>query len=303
MATQMTCGCVDAVSQVISERCRQMRATTGLFCTLSIPVLAISFVGWSNPVHSQELQGDHMKIVFLHHSTGELIWQGGVPRWFEQYNREHGTDYHIVEQDYPKNVGNYPYDYWNIWVNHAGSEPFMEEPTLEILTQHYDVIVLKHCFPVSDIREDTGNPHINSENKRVENYKLHYTALKAKMREFQNTTFIVWTGAARVQSISLLEKILSIFARKSPKEESARRAKTFFDWVRNEWDEAGDNIYLWDFYELETEGGLYLKNEYAVSPSNSHPNKVFSEKVAPFLCQRIVDVIEGRGDISSITGK
>lgn len=244
-----------------------------------------------------------MKIVFLHHSTGELIWQGGVPRWFEQYNREHGTDYHIVEQDYPKNVGNYPYDYWNIWVNHAGSEPFMEEPTLEILTQHYDVIVLKHCFPVSDIREDTGNPHINSENKRVENYKLHYTALKAKMREFQNTTFIVWTGAARVQSISLLEKILSIFARKSPKEESARRAKTFFDWVRNEWDEAGDNIYLWDFYELETEGGLYLKNEYAVSPSNSHPNKVFSEKVAPFLCQRIVDVIEGRGDISSITGK
>ena len=60
----------------------------------------------------------------------------------------------------------------------------------------------------------------------------------------------------------------------------------------NEWDEEGDNIYLWDFYHLETEGGLYLKNEYAVSPDDSHPNPSFSGKAAPLFAQFIIDVIE-----------
>jgi len=279
-----------------------MKSVPATFWVLLISIVVVS-VGWTIPVFSQESEGDGMKIVFLHHSTGTLIWQGGVADWFEQHNREHGTQYDVVEQDFPRHVGNYPYDYWNIWVNHAGSESFMGEPTLEVLTKQYDMIIFKHCFPVSDIREDKGDPDLNSSEKRIENYRLHYRALKNKMHQFPNTIFLLWTGAARVKNITFLEKVLSIFTGKSPTEESARRAKTFFDWVRSEWDEAGDNVYLWDFYELETEGGLYLRSEYAESPSNSHPNKAFSEKVAPLLCQRIVDVIEGRGDSSTITGE
>lgn len=255
--------------------------------------------------YSKESTGEEMKIVFLHHSTGFLIWEGGVPEWFEKYNKEHGTDYQIVERVFPKRSpygwNNYPYDYWNIWVNHAGDELFMEEPTLEILTREYDVIIFKHCFPVSDILEDTGYPDINSEDKRVENYKLHYTALKEKMHQFPNNKFIVWTGPARVENFSLLDRIYWRLKGKSI-HGRAKRAREFFDWVRNEWDEPGDNIYLWDFYELETEGGLYLKKEYAKSPNDSHPNENFARMVAPYFCQRIVDVIKGRGDSSSITG-
>jgi hypothetical protein len=66
---------------------------------------------------------------------------------------------------------------------------------------------------------------------------------------------------------------------------------------------AGDHIYIWDFYELETEGGLYLKQDYAEAAGNSHPNASFSATVAPLFAQRVVDVIEGRGDTSSLTGK
>jgi hypothetical protein len=280
----------------------RLRTASESFWTLSIAVF-VALAGWTVPVYSQELEGEGMEIVFLHHSTGNLIWQEGVEDWFERYNTEHGTDYHVAEQDFPTNGGNYPYDYWNIWVNHAGNESFMGNPTLELLTQQYDMIILKHCFPVSNIREDKGSPDISSAEKRIENYKLHYRALKTKMRDFPNTTFLVWTGAARVKNITFLERVFSIFTGKSPTEESARRAKTFFNWVRGEWDEPGDNIYLWDFYQLETEGGLYLKPEYAEAPANSHPNKAFSKKVAPLLCQRIVDVIEERGDSSSITGE
>lgn len=233
------------------------------------------------------------KVIFLHHSTGKNIWDGGVSEWFKNYLESNDVFYCIIEQDFPKENpygwNNYPFDYWNIWINHAGEEAYMDEPTLEMITKKYDIVILKHCFPVGDIEEDTGEPDVTSNIKRLENYKLQYEALKEKMRQFNQTKFIVWTIPALVD--------------KATTEEKALRAQEFYNWVKNEWDEKGDNIFLWDFYELETEGGLYLKNEYAKSLDNSHPNKIFSESVAPYFCQRIVDVIEGRGDTSSITGK
>ena len=69
------------------------------------------------------------------------------------------------------------------------------------------------------------------------------------------------------------------------------------------WDVKDDNIFLWDFRELQVEGGLFFKNEFAVSANDSHPNSEFSKTVAPYFCKRIVDVIEGRGDIGNLTGK
>lgn len=231
-------------------------------------------------------------IALLHHSTGNCIWRGGVPEWFEKYNADNGTSYEIMEQAFPKREPygwkNYPYDYWNIWVEHAGPEPYMEEPTLEMLTQEHEVIIWKHCYPVCKIQEDTGSPDITSEEKRVENYKLQYAALKEKMHAFPDTKFIVWTGAALVEPAT--------------NEEEGKRSRAFFEWVKDEWDEPGDNIFLWDLYELETDGGLFLKPEYAPEPTNSHPSDEFSKRMAPLFSQRIVDVIEGRGDSGSLTG-
>ena len=231
-----------------------------------------------------------VKIIFLHHSTGGCIWEGGVEEWFENYNDAEEVNYQITAREYPANDypwENYPYDYWNIWINHAGNAPYKGQDTLEILTEDYDVIIWKHCFPVSYIEADTGEPEINSSTKSIENYKLQYNALRDKMRQFPNTRFIVWTGAALIRGETA--------------EENAQRARQFFNWVKNEWSEEGDNVFIWDFYELETEGGLYFKDEYA--SGDSHPNATFSQRVAPYFCQRIVDVIEERGDNSSIEGR
>ncbi len=253
-------------------------------------------------------EGLEMNILFLHHSTGEVIWRGGVPEWFERHNTDNGTSYEIEERTFPKGSpypwNNYPFDYWNIWVEHAGGEPYMEEPTLEILTRQYDVIIFKHCFPVCYIGKDTGNPDICSQKKRIENYKLQYEALKSKMLEFPETKFIVWTGAAQVKKVSLKSRVAFLLKKGTYwSEDKAKRARQFFEWVKNEWDEEGDNIFLWDFYELETEGGRYLKEEYAIKPTDSHPDEAFAGDVAPLLCRRIVDVIEGRGDTARITGR
>lgn len=242
---------------------------------------------------SQDALGKDVKILFLHHSTGNNVWKGGVPKWFKEFNGKNGANYRITEQAFPKKRpygwANYPYDYWNIWVKNAGDKPFMKEATLEMLTPQYEVIVFKHCFPVASVKEDDGKPDIASDKKTIANYKLQYEALKEKMRSFPETRFIVWTGA--------------LLAEDDTSPENAERAAEFFKWVRDQWDEPGDNIFIWDFATVEGEGGLYLKKEYQAGAGDSHPNKEFCRKAAPLFAQRIVDVIEGRGDTSDVTGK
>ena len=256
--------------------------------------------------NDKNVMGTTRRVLFLHHSTGNEIWKGGmnkwiykifkrgnVQRWFSEYNKKNESNIIVKEKFFPKEKPygwkNYPFDYYNIWVKHAGETPYMEEPTLEILTKSYNMIIWKHCYPVSAIKNQSGKANINSEEKTIENYKLQYNALKEKMHQFPETKFLVWTGAALVKN--------------STTKEQAERAREFFTWVKNEWDEKGDNIYIWDFYSLETEGGIYLKDAYAQSPSNSHPSKEFSKMVYPLFCQRIVDVLDGKGDKRNIEGK
>jgi hypothetical protein len=235
------------------------------------------------------------KAIFLHHSTGNNIWLGGtskllnkvtgknsVQNYFNIYNKSHDTNHSVTERFFPNSSPygwkNYPYDYYNIWVKNAGEKPYLEEPTLEILSKEYEIIIFKHCFPVSKILPDTGLADISSEEKRVENYKLQYTALKMKMHEFPKNKFIVWTPAVHVQSMI--------------SEDEAKRTFEFYTWIIEEWKEKGDNIFVWDFYKLETEGAMYLSDQYSEGAGNSHPNSSFSALVSPLFSQFIIDVIE-----------
>lgn len=266
----------------------------------------------------QKDKASDMNIIYLHHSTGGVIWQGRtsslvtkaarkisgrlanilgskaeLPSLFEKYNKEHNTDYLIKELIFPKAApygwNNFPYDYYNIWVKNAGGDPFMEEPTLEMLTKEYQVIIFKHCFPASNIQADQDTADINSDIKTISNYKLQYAALRNKLHEFPDTKFILFTGAALVKS--------------GVTEDEAIRAKEFFTWVTDEWDQEGDNIYLWDFYKLQTEGGLYFRDVDAASSNDSHPNEVFAGKVVLLLFNRIIDIIENKGIRTQLTGE
>ena len=258
------------------------------------------------------------RIIFLHHSTGWHIWNGNrgtvlsgiigklskrlsykfyskaaLPELFERYNKKYKTDYVINELTFPKKTpygwNNYPFDYYNIWVKNSGPEHFIEEPTLEILAKKFQVIVLKHCFPVCNIQADKDASDVNSDFKSPGNYKLQYSALKRKMSEFPDTKFIVFTGVAQVKS--------------QISEDEAIKAKDFFSWVVNEWDLPDDNIYIWDFYNIQTEGGLYFKDSYAVSESDSHPNAAFSGQASELLFNRIIDVIATGGLETNLKGE
>lgn len=233
-----------------------------------------------------------VRIILLRHSTGGVIWDGGVSTFFTAYNTGHGTHYQISERAYPNTPypwENYPYDYWNLWVNPSGPADDAQSGvhSLAKLCQDYDVIIFKHCYPVSGIEADTGTGSVSSSAKRAENYKLQYAALKSALNAHPDRKFILWTGAALRESASTAEQ--------------GARARAFFQWVKGTWDVPGDNIYLWDFFELETEGTNFLLPANAAG--DSHPGTAFATRVAPLLGQRVVDVIEGRGDSGSLTGE
>ena len=97
------------------------------------------------------------------------------------------------------------------------------------------------------------------------------------MHEFQNNKFIVWTPAV------LLKKLTN--------EEQAKRVYDFYKWMIDDWNEKDDNIYIWDFYKYETEGGLYLKEEYAAGPDDPHPNAEFASRLSPLFSNFIIDCI------------
>jgi hypothetical protein len=262
---------------------------------LTLFTATLVFIGCNQSNTNPEL-----KILYLHHSTGRIIWEGGksggvktsLPKLFKEYNEENGRLFSVEEMAFPKaqpyGWKNYPFDYYNIWVKNAGDSPYQEEPTLEMLTREYGVIILKHCFPVGSIQPDDEQPDIESEIKTMANYKLQYFALRDKLHEFPDTKFILFAGPALTQG--------------STSEAEALRARDFFDWVRYEWDLRDDNIYLWDLYELETEGDIYMQEKYAVSPVDPHPNKVFAVQAVQLLFNRILDVIENNGNSTSLTG-
>ncbi len=236
------------------------------------------------------------KIIFLHHSTGEgVYYEGGVPDWIANYNSEQGTSYQISERNYPGSPyawQNYPYDYWNLWSNGACDAGNPNIECLDSLTQSYDVIIFKHCFPGSAIEEDSGNPDVSSATKTLENYKLQYRALRDMMDGYPDNLFIVWT--------------LAPLHRKSTYAEEAARARQFVDWVRDEFlTEDGlshANIALFDFWGIVAEEDPSPPNgetnclKYAYEQSHisgdSHPNTAANEAAGPEFAGTIIDAIE-----------
>lgn len=278
-------------------------------------VLITGLIAWS--CSSNEKKSD-MNIVFLHHSTGGVIWEGDgthnssgiagkiksiftgkkpvnghLPALFEKYYTDKGKYYNIEDMIFPKaspyGWNNYAYDYYNIWVKNGGAGTYKEEPTLETLTKKYQVVMFKHCFPSSNILADKDSANIDSDIKTLGNYKAQYEAIKSKLTQFPGTKFIIWTGAVQVMA--------------NMTEDEAMRAREFNTWVKEVWDQPDDNIFLWDFYQLQTEGGLYFKDEFAASTSDSHPNKEFAGRVVKLLFNRIIDVIEGSGSATTLTGE
>ncbi len=238
-----------------------------------IALMFALFIFWNITGYSQ-------KAYFLHHSTGNGVYtQGQVVNKINDYNTNHDKNYILDHKYYPNNPygwKNYPYDYWNLWINGScdNSKPNIE--CLESMLERYDIIVFKHCFPGADILEDISTPSVSSNVKCLANYKLQYRALRDKMETYPNKHFVVWTLAPRHR--------LYIPAQSAIR---AARAREFVNWVKNDWltEDGKDhsNIHIFDFYNIVAESNPTpangkvncLKYDYEKSHtgSDSHPNE------------------------------
>jgi hypothetical protein len=239
--------------------------------------------------------GSSQNVIFLHHSTGAGVYsEGNVAGWIETYNSENGTSYQITEMSYPNTPypwENYPYDYWNLWINNACSSSEPNIQCMDNLCASYDVIIFKHCFPGAGISADDQTSSVSSSNRTIGNYKLQYRALRDLMDTYPDNKFIVWT--------------LAPLHRLATNPQTAARAKEFVDWVKNEWlQEDGKehaNIYIFDFYNYVAEadpspanGAVNcLKYDYEGdhSSNNSHPNTLANQTVGPLFAEFIVNTI------------
>lgn len=232
------------------------------------------------------------RIGFLTHSVGSGLYQEGkVAEWFTNYNSANGTDFTIQRRSYPAEPypwDNNPYDYWNVWVNGNCSEECFPS-----LLERFDIVIMKHCYTAAKIEADINAPDIASDRKSIENYKLQYRAIRDLLDSHPDTKFIVFTLTPRHR--------LRTYAAE------AARAKSFAEWVKNEWlQEDGKehrNIFIFDWWGYVAEDNATpehgavncLRYEYEKdhSTDNSHPNLTANETMAPIFARFIVDVADG----------
>ena len=159
-----------------------------------------------------------------------------------------------------------------------------EDASLSDLVAKYDVIVMKHCYPASDVVEDEGKPNPLSSRQSLENYKAIYAALRAEFDKYPDTTFIVWT--------------LPPLHRRATNAEAAARATEFSEWLRTDFlTENGlhPNICVWDFRGIVMDpftNGLCYEYERDHEGSDSHPNDAANNVAGPQFAQFLVDTVK-----------
>jgi hypothetical protein len=167
------------------------------------------------------------------------------------------------------------------------------------LAQDYDVVIMKHCYPASDVLDDTGLASPSSPRQSLENYKAVYRLLRDRFDQNPDTLFIIWT-------LPPLHRLSE--PSEGDKDANASRATEFSNWFKDDYlAEEGfhPNIYIWDFRGLVMNPNTnFLRYEYESNhdSSDSHPNKLANNHAGPQFAQFIVDSIADFYD-SNIVGE
>lgn len=232
---------------------------------------------------NQNTAGNFDNIIFLHHSVGNhLIEQGSVRELLSQagYNFwDHDYNWHGLRDsqgDYTGYGYNVPYDNTDpdglarIFNQREYSAPLN---TFSGLLQH-DVIITKSCFTTSNITSED----------QLEQKKSWYLEMRDKMDEHPEKVFILVTqpplNPAETNS------------------EEAARVRMLANWLKSpEFLDGHPNVFTFDFYtklaEENPNASDYnmLRQDFR-NGSDSHPNKLANEAIAPLFVDFVIDTIE-----------
>lgn len=224
-------------------------------------------------------KGDFTNVIFLHHSVGRnLIHQGevrerlteaGFQFWDHDYNweglsRPDGT------------LAGYSYSIPDDNTNPDGlarvfSQPVFPWPlnALSGLLQH-EVIIVKSCFPNSNIRSD----------EQLDEVQGYYLAIRERMGQFPDHLFIIVTSPPLNPAETLPD--------------AAARARALSRWLQSdEFLASYPNIAVFDLFGLLAEDDPtapdfnMLRADYREG-TDSHPNLLANKVVGPIFADFII---------------
>ncbi len=243
------------------------------------------------PVSTERIEDDgtYTNVIFLHHSTGRnliaqgnvrpLLTQKGYSFWDHDYNttgltRPDGTrtqtSYDIPEIT-PGAKGGGNTDPEGLAILFA--QPVHDPPdnAFSRLLQH-EVIVVKSCFPNSAV----------TSNEMQEQFQSWYSQMRDVMDQHPDRVFIIVTSPP-----------LHPLATNT---DQARRARAVANWLKSDEYLAGHpNVFTFDFFDLLADPSTnMLRAEYQAGPedSDSHPNQLANEIIAPLFVEFIDEVVQ-----------
>jgi hypothetical protein len=234
-------------------------------------------------------------LFMLHHSTGRnVIVEGDVRGWIDDYNSAQGTSYEFWDHDY-NYIGltapdgtklgttyNIPDDNTDpeglltLWTTANGAR--------DLILNGHDVIAFKSCYPASNIETDA----------ELEERKNWYLSMRVVFDQYPDKVFIVMSQPPR--------------HRLATNKDEADRARAFANWLKSDTYLAGhDNIVCIDIFNefaqaddgTDTRNMLRYEYERSHYDSDSHPNALANETVGPFFAEKFVDAASA---LDSMTG-
>lgn len=232
-------------------------------------------------------RGDFTDVIFLHHSVGRnLIHQGGVrERLTEAGFRFWDHDYNWEGLTRPDGTpAGYSYGIPGDNTDPDGLARLFAQPVfpwplnaLSGLLQH-KVIIVKSCFPNSNIRSD----------EQLLEMQGYYLRMRERMDRFQDHLFIIVTSPPLNP------------AETTP--EAAARARTLSRWLQSEEFLAGHpNVAVFDLFGLLAEDDPaapdfnMLRAEYREG-TDSHPNRFANETIGPIFADFIIQTARAYND-------
>ena len=192
-------------------------------------------------------------VFFIHHSTGEIYWNGGM----EEILTSRGF---IAAAPFWEGATDPP-DFYGEFTNQSNWE----------ILESYSVIIFKSCFPASDITSD----------EMLEEYKGYYNQLYEVYEDHPDKLFVP------MSTPPLLEGSTSLAAAQRSLEFENWLLGEYKD------NYSGTNLVPFGLHSLLSDNNGYLASEFISEGGDDHPNDYSGQVVGEAIWEHLKSYVEG----------
>ncbi len=208
-----------------------------------------------------------IRIIFLHHSCGQNLIEGGQVRegltrlGYEFFDHGYnGEGLRLADGSFSGESFNVPDENTDPdGFSLIFSQPLHDPPdnTFSHLMR-YDVIAFKSCFPTSNIADDN----------QLAAYQTYYLSIRDTTDRYPEKLFVIVTPPPQVPN--------------STNTAEARRARQFAEWLgSDEYLNGHPNLITFDFFGMLAGDDNTLQPGYRVDEWDAHPNDLANREIGP----------------------